>query len=144
MELNQIVKRIRSFDLEREVLKTVSLNDKKALNLNRDDQLFGSGSDSLGDALTPDYASFTIDQKRFLGQPTDRVTLRDTEAFHNSFFMDASSFPVRIDATDSKTSELKQKYGEDIFGLDQDSQSEFNAQILPDLQDVYKKSVGVL
>lgn len=144
MELNQVVKRIKSFDLERELLKTVSLNDKKALNLNRDDQLFGSGTDANGNPLTPDYAPFTIDQKRFLGQPTDRVTLRDTEAFHNSFFMDASKFPVRIDATDQKTSELKTKYGDDIFGLDQDSQSEFNAQILPDVQSLNRKIVGAL
>lgn len=144
MELNQIVKRIRSFDLEREVLKVVKDNDNIAIDLNTDAQLFEKGIDSNNDLLPGPYANRTIDDKRLKGQRTDHITLRDTEDFHNSFFMNASSFPVIIDASDSKTSELKSEWGEGIFGLTTDSQSEFNAEILPDLQDVYKKAVGVL
>ena len=143
MTLEQSVKRIKAFDFEKEILNVVSLNDKTALNLNRDTQLFDEGSDSKGNLLSPDYTDVTIFLKRLSGQPTNRVTLRDTEAFHNSFFMDASKFPVRIDATDSKTSELKSKYGNDIFGLDEESQSTFNAQILPDVQDSLRKGIGI-
>ena len=141
--LEQSVKKIKTFDFEKELLNVVSLNDQKALNLNRDTQLFDEGSDAKGNLLTPDYTDVTIFLKRQAGQPTNRVTLRDTEAFHNSFFMDASTFPVRIDATDSKTSELKGKYGNDIFGLDEESQSTFNAHILPDVQSINRKGVGI-
>jgi len=142
--LDQSVKRIKRSDTEKELLKVVSLNDQKALNLNRDVQLFDEGSDAKGTFLSPEYAPITVLLKRQSGQPTNRVTLRDTEAFHNSFFMDTSSFPVRIDATDSKTAELKDKYGVDIFGLDNESLDEFTDFILSDVQDLYREIVGAL
>ena len=141
--LVQSVKRVKAFDFEKAILNVVSLNDKKALNLNRDTQLFDEGSDSLGNLLSPPYTDLTILLKTIAGQPSNRVTLRDSESFHNSFFMDASKFTVKIDATDSKTTELKEKYGEDIFGLDDESQSEFNEQVLDDIQETLKKGIGI-
>lgn len=141
MQLNQVVSRLKKFDFEKELLKVVSLNDKVALNLNRDVQLFEKGIDAEGNPITPEYTPFTIEMKRFSNQVIDHVTLRDTEAFHNSFFMDASKFPIRIDATDSKTSELKEKYGDDIFGLDDESQDEFNEAILEDVQNALRKGI---
>ena len=139
--LARTVKKIKAFDFERAILNIVSFNDQKALNLNRDDQLFKGGSDANGDLLQPEYADLTIFLKTMSGQPTDRVTLRDTESFHNSFFLDASKFPLRISATDSKTGELMDKYGEDIFGLDDESQAEFNEYILDDIQEALKKAL---
>ena len=144
MEIEALAKKLKSFDLEKAILKVVSLNDQKALNLNRDVQLFDEGSDAKGNFLDPPYTDLTVFLKGLAGQPTNRVTLRDTEAFHNSFFMDASKFPVRISATDPKTKELSDKYGEDIFGLDDESQATFNDHILSDIQDVFRKAIGIL
>ena len=141
--LEQSVKKIRAFDFEKELLNIVSLNDQKALNLNRDTQLFIEGSDSLGNQLDPPYTDLTIFLKRLAGQPANRVTLRDSGAFHDSFFLDPSKFPVRIDATDSKTDDLKGKYGKDIFGLDDESQGDFNKHILSDVQTSLKKGIGI-
>lgn len=141
--LSETVKILARFDFEKSILQVVSLNDEKALNLNRDVQLFDEGSDSKGELLTPPYADVTVFLKGLAGQPSNRVTLRDTEDFHNSFFMDTSKFPVKIDAADSKTSELKEEYGDDIFGLDEDSLKEFGEFILPDIQDANKKGIGL-
>ena len=138
--LARTVKKIKAFDFERAILNIVSFNDKKALNLNRDIQLFAEGSDAEGNLLQS-YHPITIEYKEMVGQPTDRTTLRDTESFHNSFFLDASKFPLRISATDSKTGELMDKYGEDIFGLDDESQAEFNEYILDDIQEALKKAL---
>lgn len=143
-ELSQTAARIKKFDLNKEILKVVSLNDQKALNLNRDTQLFERGIDAEGNLITPEYTPFTVSLKQFSGQVADHVTLRDTEAFHNSFLMDAASFPVEITASDPKTGELKSKYGDDIFGLTNESQSVFNKHILEDVQNVYKKAIGIL
>jgi len=102
--------------------------------------LFAEGSDAEGNLLQS-YHPITIEYKEMVGQPTDRTTLRDTESFHNSFFLDASKFPLRISATDSKQGELMDKYGEDIFGLDDESQAEFNEYILDDIQETLKKAL---
>ena len=62
------------------------------------------------------YSPVTISIKQKKGQPTNRVTLRDTEAFHKSFFVYADNKAVWFKATDKKAQKLYDKYGE-IFGL---------------------------
>ncbi len=141
--LTQSIKNLKSFDFEKAILKVVKDNDNVALDLNTESQLFGKGIDSKGNLLPGPYAPFTIEIKNLKGQPTNRITLRDTGEFHEGFFMKATSFPVEIDSSDSKTSELKSQWGEDIFGLTDESQSEFNEQILDDIQTALKKGIGI-
>ena len=138
------INRIKTFDFDKAILKVVKDNDNIAIDLNTDAQLFDKGIDSKGNLLPGPYAPFTIDIKSIKGQPTDRITLRDTGDFHDSFFLKANSFPVEVDASDPKTAELKSEWGEDIFGLTGESQSELNDHILPDIQNVYKKALGLL
>ena len=144
--LAQSVKKIKAFDFEKEILKVAKDNDNVAIDLNTDSQLGEQGIDSKGSLLTGPYAPFTIDSKRGLsgfGGVTDHITLYQTGDFHEGFFMQASSFPITISSTDSKTNELKSEWGEDIFGLTDESQSEFNAHILPDVQESLRKGVGI-
>ena len=64
------------------------------IELNTQDQLFEKGEDKLGrrlDALGGGYAPYTIDIKVSKGQPTDRVTLKDTGAFYDSFYVSIPS-----------------------------------------------------
>jgi len=141
--LAQSVKKVKAFDFEKAILKVVKDNDNIAIDLNTDNQLFDKGIDSTGSLLPGPYAPMTIEIKSILGQPIDRITLRDTGDFHDGFFMDASKFPLVIDSSDSKTSELKSEWGEDIFGLTDESQTEFNEQILPGIQDSLRKGIGI-
>lgn len=83
------------------------------------EQLYEFGINSLGiyiDTYAP-YTPYTIRLKTEKGQPTDRVTLRDTGAFHRSFIVETGPEEFYITATDPKTEELVQKYGGRIFGL---------------------------
>lgn len=137
------VKSLKNFDVEKAMLKVVKDNDNIAIDLNTDSQLFDKGIDSKGNSLPGPYAPFTIDEKKVKNQPTDRITLRDTGEFHDGFFMRTTSFPIEIDSSDSKTGELKSQWGDDIFGLTNESQSEFNDHILPDVQDAYKRGLGI-
>ncbi len=142
--ISSIVKRLKSFDPEKAILKVVKDNANVAIDLNTDSQLFDKGIDSKGNLLPGPYAPSTIDDKKLKGQRTDHITLHDTESFKDGFFMNTTGFPVPIDSTDSKTSELKSDWGEDIFGLTSDSLSELKVHILPDLQDKIKKAIGIL
>lgn len=144
--LAQSLKKVKGFDFEKELLKVAKGNDNIALDLNTDSQLGDQGIDSKGNLLPGPYAPFTVDSKRGLGGfggVTDHVTLYQTGDFHEGFFMDASSFPMTISSKDSKTSELESQWGNDIFGLNDESQSEFNEHILPDVQDSLKKGIGI-
>ena len=82
-----------------------------------------SGIDSTGDKTGPPYEPQTIQIKSSLGQPTDRVTLYDTGAFHKSIYVDVVDDGLIIGATDKKAKELEDKYTIDIYGLTENSMS---------------------
>lgn len=76
-----------------------------------------AGETSLGEPITPPYTLFTIRMKEMKGQPSDRVTLRDTGAFHSAIFVERNGKELIFGSTDEKTTKIIQKYGEGIFGL---------------------------
>lgn len=88
-------------------------------DMNSENQLFEKGITREGikiNSYAP-YSKNTIAVKITKGQPTNRVTLRDTGEFHTSFVVYADDTKFFIDAKDWKTNKLGEKYGEEIFGL---------------------------
>lgn len=84
-----------------------------------DDQLYRrgvNGDDTKIWSYQP-YAESTIRRKKKKGQPTTRVTLRDTGAFHKSMFLviDQDGFYVTSDS--EITPFLVKRYGDKIFKL---------------------------
>ena len=84
-----------------------------------DDQLYRRGINGKGEKIMDymPYTAKTIKNKRKKGQPTTRVTLRDTGAFHESMFVVFDSEGFYITASDEKTQDLVEKYGKEIFRL---------------------------
>lgn len=88
-------------------------------DMNSENQLFEKGITREGikiNSYAP-YSKNTIAVKIAKGQPTNRVTLRDTGEFHASFVVYTDDTKFFIDAKDWKTNKLSEKYGEEIFGL---------------------------
>lgn len=115
--LDDLIQKIESIqtDLDQITLDAVKSNEKAVLDLNRAQMYSGIKSD--GKNIKPQYTRKTKSIKRSKGQPTDRVTLKDTGDFHNSVFISYSNDSFIMLATDSKTTKLKKKYGRDILGL---------------------------
>lgn len=80
-------------------------------------QMYDSGEDRTGKKITPEYAPETVRIKREKGQPTNRVTLRDTFDFQKSIWVQYYPDSFEIKASDWKTERLTQKYGDEILGL---------------------------
>lgn len=76
-----------------------------------------AGLTAEGDAIFPPYAPLTVAIKRMKGQPTDRVTLKDTGDFYRGFSVIVTADQVLTGSTDEKSAKLQAKYGEAIFGL---------------------------
>lgn len=106
--------------------------DYIAIDMNVEDQLFERGIDSKGNKIYPEYSPVTVMLKTIKRQPTDRVTLRDTGAFHRSFRIEANEFNFTIVAEDLHL--LQYHYGEDIIGLTDENLSIFIQEyIFPEL-----------
>lgn len=80
-------------------------------------QLYDNGENRNGQKITPEYTPATVEIKRRKGQPTNRVTLRDTFEWQASFYIQYNQDGFEIMASDWKTEKLKNKYGDEILGL---------------------------
>jgi len=116
--------------------------EAEILDYNTEEQLFRLGQYSDGTAVAPPYRPLTIQIKQAKGQPTGRVTLRDTGDFHQSFSVVWQPTQFVITASDPKTGKLVQKYGREIFGLNDAGLQELVDNVRPELIASLRKELG--
>lgn len=108
--------------------------EKEVLDKNRIDQLYNEGVDSDGIVL-PAYAASTVERKRRKGQPTDRVTLKDTGEFYGTFdLIFNSDLDFEIVAEDGEKG-LFDRYGSKIVGWTNENKDEI-------IQDIQTKFIA--
>lgn len=95
------------------------------IEMNTQEQLFQKGVDSKGIPLMDiggSYSFVTKDIKDFLGQPIDRITLKDTGDFYKSWNVKILADTIFIEADTIKDGDdLRQRWGNDILGLTEES-----------------------
>lgn len=125
--LRNLEYRLRAFrdDLPRVLEDAVRAKEEAIVSAIADDQLYRRGIEGRGIKIMSyaPYTKATIRNKNEKRQPTTRVTLRDTGAFHKSMFLVFDSEGFYVTSSDKKTQELVSKYGETIFRL---TNSNFN------------------
>lgn len=125
--LGRVKKVKEALDTGRIAKEIVRDNDNILIDMNAQDQLFAKGVNRLGvriDEYRP-YSPFTIKVKIEKRQPYDRVTLKDTGEFYDSFYVETAEDRFYIKASDEKADWLIKKYGAEIFGLTNESLAEF-------------------
>lgn len=119
--LRNLEYRLRAFKDSLPMLLEDIVRDKEDVIVSAiaDDQLYRRGINGKGEKIMDymPYTARTIKNKKRKGQPTTRVTLRDTGAFHESMYVVFDSEGFYITAGDEKTQDLVEKYGEEIFRL---------------------------
>lgn len=122
----------------------------KVVELNTQEQLFDKGEDDTGrplDSIGGDYTTTTKLYKRQQGQPVDRVTLKDTGAFYESFNASVQyNGDIVIEANTIKDGEdLQYRWGKGILGLQQKSkeiiQTEIREEIIKEVRKLLWISV---
>lgn len=126
-------------------LRSIIMNHEAVIcDMNAEGQLYEKGVNAYGVAIMDymPYTPYTIEIKTIKGQPTDRVTLRDTGDFHESFYVEATDTQFVIKAHDWKTEKLIKKYGRQILGLTRENLDELIKQyIYPELLDKAKETI---
>lgn len=141
MTLHEMQRRLDRFEILQEVRETIEETAETIADFNRR-QLF-AGKRSTGTDIKPEYAPLTVLIKDQKGQPTDRVTLKDTGEFYEEIAVDVNSETFELISTNEKTEDLKAKYGNRILGLSVDSKSEYVAYTFyPTLRDRITKKLG--
>lgn len=88
------------------------------------DQMY-MGLDGYYNMIEPPYAQRTIKNKIRKGQPTNRVTLKDTGDFYASLHVEFDDNGFRIVSNDEKAKYLLAKYGDAILRLPNESFTKF-------------------
>ena len=102
-------------------------------------QLFKFGVDSLGVSLG-EYADFTIQKKIEDGQLFDRITLKDTGDFYETFIVRPlkKGFSMRANP-DKEDNNLFDEFGSEIVGLTKENEVILAAFIEKDFNDELEK-----
>ena len=113
------------------------------IKLNTIDQLFNEGIDSLGDSLG-EYSPFTVELKKAKGQPTNRITLKDTGDFYKTFKVEVKDDSFFINANPIKEdNNLFDDFGSEIVGLTEDNQKKISKTILDNTIKYIRKQLGL-
>ena len=130
--VQDVADRLKAFDLDFVIEEAFDETKQDYIDLQRE-QLF-AGLNSKGNKIEPPYAPRTVAIKKKKGQPTDRVTEKDKGDFYKEIFVEprADSNIFIVDSADPKSGDLQKKYGKEIFGLDDENQTEYvNAHLEP-------------
>jgi len=150
-KLSELLKKLEAFDLMESVGEAVKANDEFVNDLIRE-RLNERGEDARGQkiktkkAVSPNvYAHLTMKIKKSKGQNPNRVTLKDTGAFHKSMelkiqkeWMEVQGDSAKPDGDIEDNVELKQ-----VITLSEDEKTKVAKQIKDDLIQIIRKKIAV-
>lgn len=123
--LKNLIFRLRKFKeiLPQELKEEILENKFVIIQMITKDQLYerGINGENVFIASYQPYAQKTIQVKLKKGQPTDRVTLKDTGEFYDSFDVVFDENGFYVTSSDDKAKYLVEKYGRTIFRLTNDN-----------------------
>ena len=127
--IKQLVRNAKSINVD-ELMKAVYIENRQefdamVVRLNTEEQLFEGINSFAVDlrGIGGDYSEITKVFKSQNGQPFDRVTLKDTSFFYDSFKVIIEKDGFVIDSDSKKTddeggvTDLTERWGDDIIGL---------------------------
>lgn len=124
------------------VKETFEEHKKLIVHYNSDEQMYKLGQDSKGSIIRPAYKPMTVRIKKRKGQPTDRVTLRDTGRFHKTLIVTPKDDHLEIRSDVEYAKYLFKRYGNDVLGIQEELLKEFvKKYVVPKIQNETIKNV---
>ncbi len=139
--ITDMIKSLESWEKTAQDEAIALAKEESAFILDANVEQLEEGKRADGSRIGPPYRPLTVRIKREKGQRTDRVTLRDTGDFHESFTLHVRNDLVGVTATDRKTAKLTNKYGREIFGLSDENVQELIERIREGMKMKFKEHV---
>ena len=127
-------------NVNRLVRETFDEHKSLIIHYNADEQMYKLGQDSKGSIIRPAYRPATVRIKKAKGQPTDRVTLKDTGRFHKNLIVTPKEDYVEISSDVEYAKYLFKRYGDDVLGIQEELLKEFVVRyVVPKIQEDAKQ-----
>lgn len=128
-DFNTTVERLRTSI--NESIRTSVDNNKDVIKTMQTDEQMYQGINASGNAIEPEYKQSTINYKLRTGQPSDRVTLKDSGDFYDSIEIEARTDNFVISTQITYSIYLVTKYAEILGITDTNLQTFVNTYTLP-------------
>jgi hypothetical protein len=140
---------LQKVDIEQIAVKTMEDNSGHYVLLNQGQMLEGKGKDrNIGvyrNFRMPDgkqYRDYKYEKSQLAGK--GNVDLKDTGAFYKGMKMTMNGNEINVSSSDSKESELVDKYGGQIYGLNNKNKETFTEiAFTPDFQAEITRQTGL-
>jgi len=100
------------------------------------------GINASGNAIEPEYKQSTINYKKRVGQPSDRVTLKDSGDFYDSIEIEARTDNFVISTQITYSIYLVTKYAEILGITDTNLQTFVNTYTLPIIKQSFNDIIA--
>lgn len=126
-----------------EIRKELAKSAEKLAELQVGQMLVGHNArgDKIGWYLDKDYRILKHSLNPYPG--FGYVDLKMTGAFYEGVFAEIDMDDIIFDSTDSKSDDLQERYGEEIFGLDEEMTKQFQEQFYDDIMEKIQKALQV-
>lgn len=131
-ELKRQLNDLQRSEIKRIVMGIVKDSEEIITSYNKQ-QLQDTGENSFGVKLSDiggEYSPFTIEIRKKKGKQTKHVDLFDKGDFQGDFYIDIKSDSAVIDSKDAKRDELVERWGIELFGVNDENKQDFIDQIL--------------
>lgn len=138
-----LTENFRRMDIKAAATGALRATSEAMLDRNRRQMIEGKGRvKNIGRYRSRDYARMKNGMSSAAG--FGNVDLRLTGSFQDRMKMSVTGESIVIDSSDSKSSDLVAKYGEQIFGLNVRNKSEYTEEALaPAFRSIIEKSTGL-
>lgn len=146
LTVRNLVYRLRKFKsiLDQELKNEILRHEDVIVEMIAQGQLYELGIEGRGKEIMSymPYRPRTIKKKLKKGQPTNRVTLKDTGSFYASLHVEFDDDGFYVTSTQEKAKFLLKKYGKTIFRLtDQNLKTLLDNYIRPSLKEKMKEYI---
>lgn len=135
-------------DLDIDQVASDSLKEHEETIAEMNASQLAQGRKSDGKYITPEYADLTIELKKKksgLAAVTDVVTLFDTGSHYKNLYAEVKDKQIEYGSRDSKSEALQEKYGQNIYGPDDDSKDELVEGFLkPTFEQKIEEKTGLV
>lgn len=131
-----LLRRLKTVDIDQVSRQSIEETEAAFTELNLQQMYAGLKND--GSEIAPPYVPATVRRKRKIGQPTDRVTLKDMGDFYAGYTVSVEGNIINELSTDFKMEFLIKRYGKEIFGLGGSYRKEY---ISDNLRPVFVKNM---
>ena len=141
-----ILNKLKNLDINKLLNVVLTSLESEIIEMNTEDQLFNKGVTIRNVKIVPSYADSTKKIKRRKGQPTNRVTTRDSGAYHRSFnvIFGSTEFEVTATLVTNKgfalPEHLENRYG-GLEGLTDENVTNLTNLIRPQLVDLVRAAI---